>query len=155
MQVPTAEDRSPGHACKLHRGWISDLQFLDTPAPAGFPWLLTASNDAEIAIWDTSRRDQRGAFQRVAFADDVHSSGVHAVHALQRGGTTALVSASKDGSVAVSAARPDGKITAVRTWEAPFGGRVAKSARWRGEHIIAAGGQERCALPRSSQDVLP
>lgn len=47
-------------SAKLHSGWICDVQFLSSAGPGaaaggGSTLLLSASNDAIVALWDVSK----------------------------------------------------------------------------------------------------
>jgi WD40 repeat protein len=74
-----AEDVAPLMRAKLHSGWICDVQFLSREGGqlggGGAPLLLSASNDAAVALWDVSRAATgNGKPFKLLESRDVHQS---------------------------------------------------------------------------------
>lgn len=97
--LPLGGDLPPLLSMRLHRGWISDVQFVSRAAEAGATggeeeesssWaqgagangfgsgllLLTAGNDGALCLWDVARTTAQGRGvqpQRLAKVEDLHS----------------------------------------------------------------------------------
>ena len=165
VQVAQEEELEYIASCQLHRSWISDAEMLppllsescaksadaSTNGPAGgMPWVISASNGGEIALWNPAAVDAHGRFSLVAEAQNVHSKGIFSMHvcpqSLAQGGagSTAgieVLSCSKDCSVALTAVNSTG-IEVVRAWEGVHAG-VAKAVRWRDSQLAASAGNDR------------
>jgi WD40 repeat protein len=137
--------------CKLHKGWIADLQFLEVPtttshvaAGAQCPWLATASNDGALSIWNTANMQPSGAFAHLATTTSLHRGGIYSMHARQCASSIHFLTASKDAAVKQSSLQGDGAISVIREW-ADLHANVAKTVRWRSHHEAASGGNDRRA----------
>jgi WD40 repeat protein len=163
LQSPDSEPEVALHSCKLHRGWIADIQFIaaapttsesaeaKSPDLEDAPWLISASNGGDVRIWDTSEVDAQDAFGCKASAQ-LHSNGIFSMHALPdaSGQQCNLLTASKDGSVKLSCLKGEGSLTVIRTWANVHDGHVVKCVRWKTENIAASSGNDRCLPPCAS-----
>jgi WD40 repeat protein len=111
------------------------------------PWLISASNDGDVRIWNTCQVKSQDVFECKASAQ-LHSNGIFSMHALPdaSGPTCNLLTASKDGSVKLSCLNGSGHLSVMRTWANLHGGHVVKSVRWKAENIALSSGNDRCLL---------
>jgi hypothetical protein len=143
------DDVAPLLSERLHKGWVSDVQFLsssssssslggfsagsggdDSGPAAGGALLLTAGNDGGVCVWDVAQcasQGRRRVPRCLARGQELHRGGVFSMH--EAGGR--VLTASKDGSVVVSALRGDGGLMATSRHDDLHGGGVVKCARWR------------------------
>lgn len=167
LQAALEEELECMAACQLHKSWISDAELiapplLQSPATPGggaslmmdtvaMPWVLSASNGGEIALWDPSIVDSRGTFSQVAEAQGVHRKGIFGMHvcptAMGHGvgshaASIEVLSCSKDCSVALTTVKSTG-IEVVRAWQDVHQG-VAKAVCWRDAKLAASAGNDRC-----------
>ena len=145
MQDTLRSSVTPFVSCKLHRGWIADIQFLaaGNSAPDTLPWVASASNDGSLAVWACDKINPDGALASVASTTEVHNGGIFSMHAQPRTGAAVdILKASKDASVKHSQLDQAGSFSIVRTWDDVHGG-VAKSVRWRNSHTAASSGNDR------------
>lgn len=121
---------------KLHKGWISDVQFCSASADVR---LLTAGNDGSVACWDVTKSAAQGrkeVTRCLASTKELHAgSGIFSMH--EAGGQ--LLTGSKACSVAMAAVDAGGDIAPVRAWEDLHGG-VVKCVRWRWRHDLTISG---------------
>lgn len=116
------------------------------------PWVVSASNGAELALWNPAHMDSMGRFLQVAEAQNVHHKGIFGMHVCpeateqqQRSSAASIevLSCSKDCSVVLTAIKSTG-IEVVRRWEGVHEG-VAKAVRWRDAQLAASAGNDRRA----------
>lgn len=166
LQVAQEEELECLATCQLHKSWISDAEMLPPllseshatsaasacieGAPAAMPWVLSASNGGELALWNPAHVDSRGRFSLIAEKKNVHSKGIFGMHmcpeAMGQGerrnaASIEVLSCSKDCSVALTAVKSTG-IKVVRKWEDVHAG-VAKAVRWRDSQLAASAGNDR------------
>lgn len=135
------DDRSEPLLCfKAHTGWISDVRI------AAAARLLTSSNDGTVSMWNLERtRADDALMPERTLATKVHGgSGIFAMDVGAERGASRVVTAAKDGGVAVSSfdgASPQGDSAAVWRRDAGHAG-VAKSARWRDANVFGSAGND-------------
>ncbi|KAK9830394.1 hypothetical protein WJX72_011510 [[Myrmecia] bisecta] len=146
IQEGTAsEDVQPLLSTKLHKGWISDVQFATAGSRGGGPpLLLSASNDGSLAVWDLSKCTQQGGQagglpQHMSEATTLHSGGIFSMHEVNG----RIVTTSKDASVAVSQLGAAGEVKLLHAYPDQHQG-VVKCARWQSTHLFASCGNDGC-----------
>lgn len=151
-------------SCQLHKSWISDAEVLPPllsvsradarrGTDAAMPWILSASNGGEIALWNPAHVGSQGRFSQVAEAQDVHSKGIFSMHVCpqatqgkrRNAASIEVLSCSKDCSVALTTVKGTG-IEVVRAWEGVHES-VAKAVRWRDPQTAASAGNDRSDAP--------
>jgi hypothetical protein len=88
-QVAQEEEVESLATCQLHKSWISDAEMIAplSSSPSNFgavtygkeaaalPWVLSASNSGEIAIWNPAAVDIKGKFSQVVESTDCTQEG--------------------------------------------------------------------------------
>ncbi|KAK9844090.1 hypothetical protein WJX81_004339 [Elliptochloris bilobata] len=114
----------------------------------GVPLLLTAGNDGALAVWDLAQTEDGQGWgraetmpRRLALADNLHEGGIFSMHVREQ----RVLTASKDGGVALCELGGDGGVRLLRRWGDHHAG-VAKCARWRGDaaDMFGSCGNDRC-----------
>lgn len=124
---------------KLHKGWISDVQFV--PAPSSYctttpmSALITAGNDGVVSLWNlsqsvTNNNNNSGRTvlpQQVAESSIIH--GGHGIFSLHYNGR--ILTGSKDWSVVVSSLHEgSSSVKVIQRYDDVHEG-VVKCVRWR------------------------
>jgi WD40 repeat protein len=149
---------------KLHKGWISDVQFVSSllssssssqcAATTTTPMsgLITAGNDGVVSLWDLSQSTDNNNNnhnnnsgrtvlpQQVAESSIIH--GGHGIFSLHHTGNGRIVTGSKDWSVVVSGLyQGSSSIKVVQRYDDVHEG-VVKCVRWRGSNNNSSEQQE-------------
>jgi len=134
----TNNPKPPLMSFKAHKGWVSEVQFLDPAASAhaDSTLVLSAANDAAVKLWDVSKVDAAGYAREVACATHLHSSGIWSMHA--RGAK--VLTSSKDGSVELSVLTST-SLAPQQTFCGHHAG-VVKCVRHRDEFVFADCGSD-------------
>lgn len=120
----TGECPEPLLSHKMHRGWVSEVVFVDELR------LATSSNDGEICVWDLSKvqKDDSCIPKELTREGHLHASGIFSMDFCT--GSGHMLSSSKDGSIVMSALE-DACLRQIYRYEDVHGGGVVKCARWR------------------------
>lgn len=141
-QVSKEDYIEPLLSDKLHKGWVSDVQFMKGTLGSNCPKLVTASNDAKVCVWDISLQVSGGRQPKQVFINQsLHSQGIFSMDFSNSLGM--LLTASKDGSVALSTPT---STDIFQQYPDLHDGGVVKCARWRNtnidDHIFASCGND-------------
>ena len=137
-------DIEPLVSQKLHRGWISDVGFVQG-GDSMCPNLLTAGNDGVFSVWDLNMQAEvSGDIKQTYVNDSLHKgSGIFSMHYSAHHGL--VLSGAKDGSIALL----DMTTTSVEAmYEDVHEGGVVKCVRWRrpdvhgGDDVFASCGND-------------
>jgi len=135
---------------KLHKGWISDVQFVSSSLSSSsssqyaattitpMSRLITAGNDGVVSLWDlgqstanknNNHNNNPGIPQQVAESSIIH--GGHGIFSLHHTANGRIVTGSKDWSVVVSGLyQGSSSIKVVQRYDDVHEG-VVKCVRWR------------------------
>eukprot|EP00741_Cyanophora_paradoxa_P023408 tig00021582_g22614.t1 len=128
---------------EAHERWVSEVQLV-RPA-GGAPLLLTASDDATVALWDLRRALEvpGAALRAVQRLPELHTAGIYSLQA--HGAGARVATSSKDGTVAVSRLTAAGLVLERALGEVHAG--VCKRVRWRPgpgpDHTLASCGNDK------------
>jgi WD40 repeat protein len=137
-------------SCKLHKGWISDVQlWQNTPGSSGCSedeshmFLLSSGNDGVVCLWDVTKTATTASElpQCLVRSEDIHDAGVYSMHCA---GTHRVLTGSKDCSVVISTfdtlgLNPNTKkgstlsstFSVVQRYDNLHDGCVVKCVRWK------------------------
>ncbi|GMH39688.1 hypothetical protein BSKO_07586 [Bryopsis sp. KO-2023] len=126
------ESIAPLLSARLHRGWISQVQFIDKSA-----LLISAGNDGVVSIWDTSKALD-GMPREASTNDSLHSGGIFSMHEWDG----RIVTGSKDTRVVLSEIGEASEIRKVHAFDDMHSG-VVKCVRWRDKKTFVSAGNDR------------
>jgi WD40 repeat protein len=124
LSLDEDQHQEPLLSFAAHKGWVSDVCFVQTPC-AERMLMLTSGNDAAVKVWDVSKC-AAGIPRNLCTTKLLHNRGIFSMHATG----TKILTAGKDACVVVSDLLDYASISECERFS-NLHDRVVKSVRWR------------------------